>query len=117
VGIRGYCAVHLCYNPRNVEIDIDPCAVQRRLQDDAPLYDNDRHDFWGLSRYVDVDAVLRDPKRLSPAKGDILEVVQSVPVMPPAGVIDEDRSNGPLRNLYVVLSGGRLCLAIGWDGQ
>jgi hypothetical protein len=37
--------------------------------------------------------------------------------MPPAGFIDEDRSNGPLRNLYVLLSGGRLYLAIGWDGQ
>ena len=28
--------------------------------------------FWGVSRYSDVEAALRDPSRLSSAKGDIL---------------------------------------------
>ena len=36
-----------------------------------------------MSRYADVDAALRDPQRLSSAKGDILEVVKADPVMPP----------------------------------
>jgi cytochrome P450 len=80
----------LYYDPWNVEIDIDPYPTYRRLRDEAPLYYNERHDFWGLSRYADVDAALRDPNRLSSAKGDILEVVKTDPVMPPGVFINED---------------------------
>jgi cytochrome P450 len=80
----------LYYDPWDVGIDLDPYPTYRRLRDDAPLYYNDRHDFWGLSRYADVDAALRDPARLSSAKGDILEVVKAEPVMPPGVFINED---------------------------
>lgn len=80
----------LYYDPWDVAIDIDPYPTYRRLRDEAPLYYNERHDFWGLSRYADVDAALRDPNRLSSAKGDILEVVQTDPVMPPGVFINED---------------------------
>jgi len=80
----------LYYDPWNVEIDIDPYPTYQRLRDEAPLYHNERHDFWGLSRYADVDAALRDPNRLSSAKGDILEVIKTDPVMPPGVFINED---------------------------
>ena len=80
----------LYYDPWAVDIDLDPYPVYRRLRDEAPLYYNERHDFWGVSRYADVDAALRDPGRLSSAKGDILEVVQADPVMPPGVFINED---------------------------
>lgn len=80
----------LYYDPWDVEIDLDPYPTYRRLRDEAPLYYNERHDFWGLSRYADVDAALRDPNRLSSAKGDILEVVKTDPVMPPGVFINED---------------------------
>lgn len=80
----------LYYDPWAVDIDIDPYPTYRRLRDESPLYYNDRHDFWGLSRYADVDAALRDPHRLSSAKGDILEVVKADPVMPPGVFINED---------------------------
>lgn len=78
------------YDPWDVEIDVDPYPTYRRLRDEAPLYHNERHDFWGLSRYADIDAVLRDPQRFSSAKGDILEVVKADPVMPPGVFINED---------------------------
>jgi cytochrome P450 len=78
------------YDPYDVEIDADPYPVYRRLRDEAPLYRNDRHDFWGLSRFADVEAALKDPKRFSSAKGDILEVVKADPVMPPGVFINED---------------------------
>jgi cytochrome P450 len=80
----------LYYDPWDVEIDLDPYPTYRRLRDEAPLYYNERHDFWGISRYADVDAALRDPVRLSSAKGDILEVVKTDPVMPPGVFINED---------------------------
>lgn len=49
-----------------------------------------RRDFWGVSRYADVDAALRDSRRLSSARGNILEVVKANPKMPPGVFINED---------------------------
>ncbi len=80
----------LYYDPYDREIDRDPYPVFRRLRDEAPLYHNERLGFWGLSRFADVDAALKDIKRLSSAKGDILEVVKADPVMPPGVFINED---------------------------
>ncbi|KUH66283.1 cytochrome [Mycolicibacterium novocastrense] len=80
----------LYYDPWDVAIDLDPYPTYRRLRDEAPLYHNERHGFWAVSRYDDVDAALRDTARLSSAKGDILEVVMVDPVMPPGVFINED---------------------------
>jgi cytochrome P450 len=92
--------VDLYYDPWDVEIDLDPFPTYRRLRDESPLIYNERHDFWGLSRYADVDAALRDPGRLSSAKGDILEVVKTDPVMPPGVFINEDP---PLHTIHRAL--------------
>ncbi|ORB31265.1 cytochrome P450 [Mycolicibacterium parafortuitum] len=80
----------LYYDPWDVEIDLDPYPTYRRLRDEAPVYFNERHNFWGISRYPDVDAALKDTARLSSAKGDILEVVLTDPVIPPGVFINED---------------------------
>jgi cytochrome P450 len=92
--------MELYYDPWNVEIDLDPYPVYRRLRNGAPLYYNERHDFWGVSRYVDVEAALKDPNRLSSAKGDILEVVKTDPTMPPGVFINEDP---PLHTIHRAL--------------
>jgi cytochrome P450 len=73
----------LYYDPWDFDIDIDPYPTYRRLRDESPVYYNERYNFWGVSRYADVDAALKDTTRLSSAKGDILEVVMTDPVMPP----------------------------------
>ena len=44
----------LYYDPYDREIDRDPYPVYRRLRDEAPLYHNERLDFWALSRFADV---------------------------------------------------------------
>src|SRR3954471_1602925 len=80
----------LHYDPYDVAIDVDPYPTYRRLRDEAPLYYNERLDFWGLSRFADVEAAFKDATRLSSAKGDILEVVKADPVMPPGVFINED---------------------------
>jgi cytochrome P450 len=90
----------LYYDPWDVDIDIDPYPTYQRLRDESPLYYNERHDFWGLSRYEDVDGALRDPQRLSSAKGDILEVVKADPVMPAGVFINEDP---PLHTIHRAL--------------
>ncbi|MGC4963231.1 cytochrome P450 [Gordonia sp. DT101] len=80
----------LYYDPWDVEIDLDPYPTYQRLRDEQPVYYNDRHDFWGLSRFADVDSALRNPVGLSSKKGDILEVVKADPIMPPGVFINED---------------------------
>jgi len=92
----------LYYDPWAVDIDLDPYPTYQRLRDEQPLYYNERHDFWGLSRYTDVDTALRDPLRLSSAKGDILEVVKADPVMPPGVFINEDP---PLHTIHRAIVG------------
>lgn len=90
----------LYYDPYDVEIDLDPYPVYRRLRDEMPVYYNEQLDFWALSRFADVEAALRDAENLSSAKGDILEVVKAEPVMPDGVFINEDP---PLHTVHRLL--------------
>jgi len=63
----------LCWDPFDKRIDDDPYEVWRRLRDEAPVYRNERHDFWALSRFEDVEAAHRDPVTFSSAHGTVLE--------------------------------------------
>ena len=40
----------LYYDPYDFDIDADPYPVWKRLRDEAPLYYNEKHDFYALSR-------------------------------------------------------------------
>jgi cytochrome P450 len=88
------------YDPWDQAIDADPYPTFRRLRDEAPLYYNGKHDFWALSRHADVIAALKDTRRLSSAKGDILEVIKADVDMPPAVFINEDP---PLHTIHRAL--------------
>jgi len=48
------------YDPYDVDLNTDPYPMFRRIREEAPLYFNDRHGFYALSRYDDVDAALVD---------------------------------------------------------
>jgi cytochrome P450 len=78
------------YDPYDVEIDADPYPVFRRLREEAPLYRNDEHDFWALSRFADVQAGLRDRETYISGRGGILELIKAGIEMPPGVVIFED---------------------------
>ncbi|MBV8979402.1 MAG: cytochrome P450 [Acidimicrobiia bacterium] len=45
------------------------------MRDEAPVYRNDRHDFWALSRHADVEVAHRDPKTFSSSRGTVLEIM------------------------------------------
>ena len=49
------------YDPYDVGIDADPYPTFRRLREEAPLYYNEPHDFYALSRYEDVERGGRRP--------------------------------------------------------
>ena len=63
------------WDPISEEYKDDPHAVWRLLRDEAPVYYNPTHDFYALSRFVDVDAAHRDPKTFSSAHGTVLELM------------------------------------------
>jgi cytochrome P450 len=67
----------LYYDPFDVDIDTNPYAIWRRMRDEAPVYRNDRYDFWALSRFDDVEAAHLDPKTFSSAHGTVLEIMSA----------------------------------------
>ena len=80
----------LYYDPYDVEIDADPYPVFRRLRDEAPLYYNDVHDFYALSRFADVEQSLVDKQTFSSARGGILELIKAGIEIPTGTLIFED---------------------------
>ncbi len=78
------------YDPYDFEIDSDPHPVWRRMRDEAPLYRNEKYDFWALSRFDDVDAALVDWRTFSSARGSVLEMIKSGVEVPPGIVLFED---------------------------
>jgi cytochrome P450 len=78
------------YDPYDVGINADPYPVYRRLRDEAPLYYNEEHDFFALSRHADVEQCFRDPATYISGKGGILELIRADIEMPPGVIIFED---------------------------
>ncbi|MBG0855753.1 cytochrome P450 [Streptomyces spinoverrucosus] len=61
------------YDPFDRLTAHNPFPVYRRLRDEAPVYYNEKHDFWALSRYEDVVAGHLAPEIYSSANGVTLE--------------------------------------------
>jgi cytochrome P450 len=78
------------YDPYDVEINADPYPVFRRLREEAPLYRNETHEFYALSRFDDVERGLVDWETYSSRRGAILELIKVGIEMPPGLLIFED---------------------------
>jgi len=78
------------YDPYDVEIHADPYPVFRRLREEAPLYHNDKYDFYALSRFDDVERGLVDRETYISGRGAILELIKADIEMPPGVIIFED---------------------------
>lgn len=80
----------LYYDPYDVEINADPYPTYRRLREEAPLYYNERHDFYAVSRFEDVERGLLDPGTYSSSRGAIIELIRANVDIPPGVLIFED---------------------------
>jgi cytochrome P450 len=80
----------LYYDPYDRKIDADPYPIYRRLREEAPLYYNEPHDFYAVSRFDDVQRGLVDKETFSSARGSVLEFIKADIEMPPGVVIFED---------------------------
>jgi cytochrome P450 len=80
----------LYYDPYEADIAADPYPVYQRLRDEAPLYYNERYDFYAISRYDDCERGLLDAKSYISGRGDVLELIKANIEMPPGTLIFED---------------------------
>ena len=78
------------YDPFDFDIDDDPYPIWKRLRDEAPLYWNERYEFFALSRFHDVEDGLKNWKTFSSAKGTLLELIKADIELPPGTFIFED---------------------------
>ena len=89
--------VDLYYDPFDFEIDDDPYPVWRRMREEAPLYYNERHDFYALSRYDDVARELPNWQTYRSGRGTTMDVIKSGLEVPPGVILFEDP---PLHDLH-----------------
>ncbi|UXA06187.1 cytochrome P450 [Mycobacterium sp. SMC-2] len=78
------------YDPYDMELNTDPYPAFRRLREEAPLYYNEQHDFYALSRFADVNQALVDYQTFSSARGVILELIKANIDIPPGMLLFED---------------------------
>ena len=63
------------WDPYDHKLRIDPYKAWKRLRDEAPVYYNERYDFYALSRFEDVLAASVDTETFSSAKGITLDAI------------------------------------------
>jgi cytochrome P450 len=78
------------YDPFDSELQLDPYPAFRRMREEAPLYRNEKFDFYALSRFDDVAEAFRDHEAFSSERGNILELVHANVEMPSGVFIFED---------------------------
>jgi len=78
------------YDPYDVEINADPYPVYARLRDEAPIYHNERYDFWALTRHEDVQKALVNWQVFSSSRGDLLDILRAGIDLPKGVVMWED---------------------------
>jgi len=83
-------ATEIYYDPYDFEIDADPYPVWKRMRDEAPLYYNEKYDFYALSRFDDVDRCSVDWRTYISGKGSVLEMIKMGIEVPPGSILFED---------------------------
>lgn len=78
------------FDPYDVAINADPYPTFARLREEAPLYYNEQHDFYALSRFSDVNKALIDHETFSSARGAIIELIKANIEIPSGALIFED---------------------------
>jgi cytochrome P450 len=83
-------ASEVYFDPYDVQLNADSYPAFRALREQAPIYYNEVHDFYALSRFDDVNRALVDHRTFSSAKGAILELIKANIPIPPGVLIFED---------------------------
>jgi cytochrome P450 len=87
----------LYYDPFDFDIDDNPYPIWKRLRDEAPLYRNEKYNFYALSRYEDVARELHNWDTYRSGKGTTMDIIMSGVDVPPGVILFEDP---PLHDLH-----------------
>ncbi len=87
----------LYWDPYDWSLHADPHPVWRRMREEAPLYRNEKYDFWALTRFHDVSEVLADWKTYTSTRGPILEQIRGGQSKLSEGLLSEDP---PIHDLH-----------------
>src|SRR6516165_4799370 len=80
----------LYFDPYDVDINVDPYPTYARLREEAPIYYNEPHDFWALTRHEDVQKALVNWQVFSSSRGDLLDILRAKIELPKGVVMWED---------------------------
>ncbi len=93
--------------PTGVQFDVydhdtyvNPYPVYKRLRDEAPLYYNEQHDYYVVSRFTDVERVIGDRDAFISGKGMVLPILKADVAMPEGLFVCED---APLHTIHRAL--------------
>lgn len=78
------------FDPYDVEINQDPYPIYERLREEAPVYHNERYDFWMLTRHDDVQKALLDWSSFSNTRSNILDIIKANVDLPDGVILFED---------------------------
>jgi cytochrome P450 len=95
--MTGTSAVELYYDPYNFDIDDNPYPVWKRMREEAPLYYNEKYNFYALSRYVDVERELHNWETYRSGRGTTADILFNNIEVPPGILLFEDP---PLHDLH-----------------
>jgi cytochrome P450 len=85
------------YDPFDFDIDDNPYPIWKRLRDEAPLYHNDKYNFYALSRYDDVSHELTNWEAYRSGHGTTIDIIMSGIEVPPGIILFEDP---PIHDLH-----------------
>ena len=95
--MTGAKAVELYYDPYDPDIDDDPYPVWKRMREEAPLYYNEKYNFYALSRYEDVARELPNWQTYRSGRGTTADILFNNIEVPPGILLFEDP---PLHDLH-----------------
>ena len=89
--------VELYYDPYDSDIDDNPYPVWKRMREEAPLYYNEKYNFYALSRYDDVARELPNWQTYRSGRGTTADILFNNIEVPPGILLFEDP---PLHDLH-----------------
>ena len=78
--MTGAGAIEVYYDPYDFAIDDDPYPVWKRLRDEAPLYFNEKYNFFALSRYDDVFRELHNWEAYRSGRSTTMDIILAAPL-------------------------------------
>ncbi len=87
------------WDPYDHVVDANAQEIWKRMRDDAPLYYNEKFDFYALTRFDDVLAVMLDTETYSSRHATTLEIMTAEPYDVPMIIWMDPPEHTQLRKL------------------